>query len=607
MAVNFTPHPRIAPCKSVYDADLLELRKTLGLSHKVALEDIHTLSKHPDFKWQSDCYYRYDYERIFRDIAGGEDHDREARAKGAQRMLIKNDLFYMLVWVMGIEKANHPFVVERCRVMQDGPQSDTLDVWARFHYKSLVITIAETLQYHLKYPEECTCILGYARPVAKKFLRAIKTLCEQSVLLKWAFDDVLWQNPAQDAPKWSEDDGIVFRRKAASRGESTVEAYGLTEGSPTGRHYERLIFDDIETEDIAGSAKMMDEVFSKFQMCVYNLGTGSDNDKRRCIGTFYAYTGPVKRIGDMKFEDTRDADGKVVTGKPMWNMRIVPATDDGTINGTPVLLDPDTWQRIRRTKHVNSQQLCDPSPREDVTLDKSMLNRIDPAFLRTGKWADRFKFMCIDQAGGTDTNISGPGDLWAIMVISIVPSAALASRNGTEATDDDLGISDVCIEDCVADQMTHSMAVDTITRMYLKHGMIMQLGVEKVGLSTTEVHIADALAAKGRKLSVQHGNLVLLRPAGRKLENRISSALEWPLNNGKLYYSSGIDPVYVEKMKQEMDQFGFGHSDILNTAAYAYDMFKDFPFHRYAKRKVVSVTSLMAAGSAGGRVKGEWG
>jgi hypothetical protein len=597
LAVNFTPHPRIAPCKSVYDADLLELRKTLGLSHKVALEDIHTLSKHPDFKWQSDCYYRYDYERIFRDIAAGEDHDREARAKGAQRMLIRNDIFYILIWVMGIEKANHPFVVERCRALQDGPQSDTLDVHARFHYKSLTITIAETLQYHLKYPEECTCILGYARPVAKKFLRAIKTLCEQSVLLKWAFDDILWQNPTQDAPKWSEDDGIVFKRKSASRGESTIEAYGLTEGSPTGRHYERIIFDDIETEDIAGSPKMLEEVFSKFQMCVYNLGTGSDNDKRRVIGTYYSWVGPVKRIGDMKFED----------GRPMWQLRVVPATDDGTINGNPVLLDPDTWERIKRTKHVNSQQLCDPSPREDITLDIGMLQPIDPAFLRVGKWADRFKFFVIDQAGGTDTNISGPGDNWSVGVVSIVPSQALMSRKGDEATDDDLGISDVCLEDVVADRLTHSQAIDTVVRMYIRSGMIMQLGVEKVGLSTTEIHIADALAAKGRKLSVQHGNLFLLRPGGRSTENRISSALEWPLNNSKLYYSTGIAPEYVEKMKQEMDQFGFAHSDILNMWAYFYDMVRVFPFHRYQKRKVQSVTSLMAAGNGGQRVKGEWG
>lgn len=591
MAINFTPHPQIAPCKSVYDEDLRALRQRLGLSHKFQGDDIHELATHPEFPWLCG-HYRYNYEQIFRDIAGGEDHDREARAKGAQRMLITNDLFYILVWVMGIEKANHPFVVKQCALIQDGSQSDTLDVWARFHYKSLIITIAETLQYHLKYPEECTCLLGYARPVSKKFLRAIKTLCEQSMLLKWAFDDVLWDNPTQDAPKWSEDDGIVFRRKSASRGESTVEAYGLTEGAPTGRHYERIVFDDIETEDIAGSPKMMEDVFSKFQMNVYNLGTGSDKDKRRVIGTYYSWAGPVKRIGDMKFED----------GCPMWKLRVVPATDDGKITGKPVLLDPDTWERIKRTKHVNSQQLCDPSPQEDITLDKNLLQRIEPEFLRVGIWKDRFRFFVIDQAGGTDTNISGPGDNWSVGVVSIVPSAALLSRKGDEATDDEMGISDVCLEDVVADRLTHSQAIETVVRMYLMHGMIMQLGVEKVGLATTEIHIADALAAKGRKLSEKNGNLVLLRPGNRGTDNRISSALEWPLNNGKLWYSTAISPEYIDKMKMEMDQFGFGHSDILNMWAYAYDMFRKFPFNRYQRTKVVSVTSMMANRSG----RGEW-
>ena len=585
MAVNFTPHPHLAPCKSIYDADL-------------ALCGGDT--NHPDFKWSAG-FYRFHYQQIFRDIAGGEDDTRMARSKGAMRMLITNDLFFILVWVMGIEKANHPFVVERCRALQDGPASDTLDVHARFHYKSLTVTIAETLQYHLKYPEECTCILGYARPVAKKFLRAIKTLCEQSALLKWAFDDILWPNPTQDAPKWSEDDGIVFRRKAASRGESTVEAYGLTEGAPTGRHYERLVFDDIETDDIAGSPKMLEDVFSKFQMNVYNLGTGSDQDKRRVLGTYYSHRGPIKRIGDMRFESTV-VDGVTVPGEPMWKLRIVPATDDGKITGNPVLLDPDTWARIKQTKHVNSQQLCDPSPQEDITLDKNLLQPIEPAFLRVGAWADRFKFFVIDQAGGTDTNVSGPGDNWSVGVVSIVPSAAMLSRKGDEATDDEMGISDVCLEDVVADRLTHSQAIETVVRMYLKSGMIMQLGVEKVGLATTEIHIADALAAKGRKLSEKNGNLVLLRPANRSTDGRISSALEWPLNNGKLWYSTAISLEYIEKMKLEMDQFGFGHSDILNMWAYSYDMFRKFPFHRYQKSKVQSVTSMMAARGGGG----EW-
>lgn len=601
MAINFTPHPQIAPCKSVYDADLKALRQRLGLSHKLMGDDIQELTIHPEFPWRS--FYTTNYEAVFRDIAGGEDHDREARAKGAQRALIKRDLFYIVAFVMEVplDLCNNPYVVDSCRELEestpDGGLSatDILDIESREHFKSTIRTVALTIKRVVNDPDCCTFIFSYKKDAAAKFLTAIKETFERPLLI-WAFPDIFYSNPGYESPSWSLQNGIVVKRKSASRREKTVEAFGLVEGMPIGGHADHRIYDDVETFDIAKSADQMNLCFNSFEM---SFSLGRQGGTELIHGTYYHFHGPLIRIRDKKKAD----------GTPVYRLIIKPCTHDGTRQGKPVLFSPEYLQACieKSGKNFDSQYLCNPAPVDTITLDKSMLNRIDPAFLRTGKWADRYKFLIVDQAGGTDTNISGPGDMWAIGVVSIVPSVSLASRTGTEATDDDLGISDICVEDLIADQMTHSQAIDTIVRMYLKHGMIMQVGVEKVALSTTEIHVVDALAAKGRKLSVPHGNLFLLRPAGRKLENRISSALEWPLNNGHISYSTGIDPEYVEKMKQEMDQFGFGHSDILNIVSYAYDMFRVFPFHRYQKRKVQSVTSLMAAGSAGGRVKGEWG
>lgn len=969
MAVNFVPHPEIAPCKSVYDATLLELRKKLGLSHKLQGDDIQELTKHPDFPYKS--WYKFRYEDIFRDIAGGEDHDREARAKGAQRMLIAKDLFYIVAFVMEVplDLCNNPYVIDSCRELEestpDGGLSatDILDIESREHFKAIdllepvfttkgwknhgdlvagdrvfgpdgqpckvvgktevfneadcyrvtfddgysvvcsgdhlwevtrsgktrvtttreiathehlpdgrfsvnvnqpiqfptanltvdpyvmgawlgdghsasarftcsntdypsfekhfkaaghnlqfaakkdncltvafdtdrskiclnghnmgevgyyenkgikrcagcknkkpttepkpkslglelkklgllydnekhipraffkgsveqrlallqgmmdtdgtvdtrgtatfcninerliddftelatglglkprrrqhkstvnglpyiffqvsfqaytifpvfrlerklvkckdgirkakrfikscvavepipvsciqvdrpdglyligknmvtthnstIRTVALTIKRVINDPDCCTFIFSYKKDAAAKFLTAIKETFERPLLI-WAFPEIFYSNPGYESPSWSLQNGIVVKRKSASRREKTVEAFGLVEGMPIGGHADHRIYDDVETFDIAKSADQMNLCFNSFEM---SFSLGRQGGTELIHGTYYHFHGPLIRIRDKKKLD----------GTPVYRLIIKPCTHDGTRTGKPVLFSPEYLQACieKSGKNFDSQYLCNPAPVDTITLDKSMLNRIEPAFLRTGKWADRYKFLVVDQAGGTDTNVGGPGDLWAIGVVSICPSDSLAKRNGDEATDDDLGISDVCVEDLVADRLTHSQAIDTIVRMYLKHGMIMQVGVEKVSLSTTEIHVVDALAAKGRKLSVQHGNLFLLRPAGRKLENRISSALEWPLNNGNLYYSTGIAPDYIDKMKQEMDQFGFGHSDILNIVSYGYDMFRVFPFHRYAKRKVVSVTALMAQGSgASGRVKGEWG
>jgi hypothetical protein len=73
---------------------------------------------------------------------------------------------------------------------------------------------------------------------------------------------------------------------------------------------------------------------------------------------------------------------------------------------------------------------------------------------------------------------------------------------------------------------------------------------------------------------------VLLRPAGRSKNNRIESALQWPLNNSKLHYSTAIPEKYIDAIKEEMNKFPFFHVDILDAWAYAYDLIKEFRFQR---------------------------
>lgn len=515
------------------------------------------------FEPRQDCNYKHDYDRFFDDWANGVLSTEEARSYC--RYLILNDLFFIVCFVMQIEKANHPFVVNQCRMVEDGPRSNTLDVWARFHYKSVIITQAETLQFHLNNPEKCTGILAYARPVAKAFLRSIKVLCETSDLLKWCFPDVLWEKPEVQAPKWSEDDGLIFKRKSSSRKESTVEAWGLVEGMPTGRHFERLVFDDIETDDIKDSPEMLEKVFSKFEMAA-NLGTGSDDDIVRAIGTYYSHFGPIVRIQEMKYPDGE---------RSIYQLRKVPGSVDGTRDGKPVLMGEETWEKMKTSQHFNSQQLCDPTPSHDIKLNPGYLNPIEPEFIPKGVK----KFLVLDQAGDDGQN-KKKGDLWACGLFGVEPKI------------DEIGASNIYIMDLEADQMTHSEGIETVCRMYMNGGIIQQVGVEKVGLSTTEIHISNALRAHGRRLTVESGNLVLLKPAGRSLAKRIEAAVQWPLNNGKIYYSTKIDKKLIDRLKMEMEKFPYFHSDILNIVAYLYDMMKEFRFNKDAGKMTIDYSKV---------------
>lgn len=487
-------------------------------------------------------WYSHDYLESFARVKAGVWTEKQLLAS-----LFISDLWFFLMYGMDVTVANQPFVVDACRTIESGPGTGTLDIWAREHFKT-TISVGSNFQRRLKDPEGCTAFFAYSRPAAKPRLRSIKLLCEQSDLLKWCFPNVLWNNPESEAPKWSEDDGLIFKRNSVARRESTIEAWGLIEGMPTGRHFEDLDFDDIETDDIRESPEMLNKVYSKIEMAE-NLGVR--NGRQRFWGTYYSHFGPMVKLRNKKRID----------GSPMYLCRVKPATEDGTRDGKPVLFTQEELDIRKAGQFFNSQQLCDPTPTSEVRLNAAYLRPVEPEFIpRTV-----YKFMVLDQAGGDETDKQSK-DLWSYGVVGIEPVL------------DDIGQSNVYLMDVEADKMSHSEGIDGVTRMYMRHGIIQQMGVEKVGLSTTEMHIATALRMKGRRLSIDSGNLFLLKPGGRSKERRVENALQWPLNNGKLHYSTAIPRKVIEMIIEEMQKFPYYHVDILDMLAYAYDMFKEYRF-----------------------------
>jgi hypothetical protein len=98
------------------------------------------------------------------------------------RVLCQADLYYLLVRVCGrrdmlpcIERpgfVDNQFVFERCREVQASPDG-YLDLWAREHWKSSVITFGKSLQDILLDPEVTIGIFSHTRPIAKAFLRLL--------------------------------------------------------------------------------------------------------------------------------------------------------------------------------------------------------------------------------------------------------------------------------------------------------------------------------------------------------------------------------------------------------------------------------------------------
>lgn len=252
-----------------------------------------------------------------------------------------------------------------------------MDLWAREHFKSTIITYALTIQDVLNDPEITVGIFSHTRPIAKGFLRQIKREFESNEDLKRLYPDVLWANPQKEAPKWSEDDGIIVKRKTNPR-EATIEASGLVDGQPTSKHYKRAVYDDTVTRESVTTPEMIKKTTEAWEL---SLNLHSEGGQSRYIGTRYHYNDSYA---------TMIARGSV-------SPRIYPATENGKVDGVPVLLAPERLAEKRRDMGpytFGCQMLQDPKADETQGFKQEWLHYHGGAIKHT----DMVKLLLVDPA-----------------------------------------------------------------------------------------------------------------------------------------------------------------------------------------------------------------
>jgi hypothetical protein len=313
----------------------------------------------------------------------------------ARALLGCNDRFYLLTALCGRADMMHPWVFDRCREVEADPDGH-LDLWARGHFKSTVITFGGVIQDFLCDPEIKTVIFSVVKPIAQAFLAQIKDELEQNETLKEVYADVLYQNPRTLGPdgrpsKWSLDRGITIKRKGNPK-EATVEAHGLIDGQPTSRHFEKQVFDDIVTQDYL-SDEQIRKCMQRWEMAD-NLGT-HHLCRKQVAGTYYHFNDPYVQMRDR---------GSL---KP----RVYPATDNGKMDGKPVLLSQERWDRIKRDQRttVSAQMLLDPVADNEATFRAGWLRSYElfPAVMNV--------YILVDPSKGTGER----SDRSAIAVIGI--------------------------------------------------------------------------------------------------------------------------------------------------------------------------------------------
>jgi hypothetical protein len=262
-----------------------------------------------------------------------------------QRSLARIDRYYLLIGLMGRVDALNPWLYARCREVEANPDG-YLDLWAREHYKSTIITFAGSIQEILRDPEITIGIFSHTRPIATKFLRQIKEELENNARLKALFPDILWEKPGRDALRWSIETGIAVKR-ATNPKEATVEAHGLVDGQPTGAHFNLLVYDDVVTLASVSTPEQVKKTTEAESL--------SDN-----LGARGAYANLMER--------------KVCIP------RIYPATSDGSRDGPPVFLSKEAWEITKREQIsaiLAAQMLQNPAAGTQAMFSKDWLRFTD--------------------------------------------------------------------------------------------------------------------------------------------------------------------------------------------------------------------------------------
>lgn len=287
-------------------------------------EKLHTL----DYK---------EAKRFYRWFKASKPRDNDIALLGC------NDRFYLLTVILHRKDANHPWLFDRCREVE-ADEFGYLDLWARYHYKSTIITFAGSIQGIIRDPEITIGIFAATKAIARPFLSQIKDEFETNDDLMRYYPDVFYANPRKESTSWALDRGITVKRKSNPK-EKTVEAFGLVDGMPTGRHFRRLVYDDLVTVELVSNPEMIQKVTQRWELSD-NLGCGEGTEKVHA-GTRY------------DFADTYG----ILMNRGSLKPRIYAATEDGTLSGKPVFLSPNHWEKVKNDQRttVSAQMLQNPA------------------------------------------------------------------------------------------------------------------------------------------------------------------------------------------------------------------------------------------------------
>lgn len=442
--------------------------------------------------------------------------DKDGTSEEGIRALCLVDRFYLLTVVCKRTDMLHPWIYARCREVEKAP-SGYIDLWAREHYKSTIITFGGSIQRILQNPEITIGIFSHVNKIASDFMRQIKVELESNELLKRIFPDILWQNPMKEAQRWSIDGGIVVKRKTNPK-EATIESSGLVDGQPVSKHYQLRIYDDVVTDRSVSTPEQSQKTTDAYSLS-QSLGVVGGDEWM--VGTRYSYADTYEWI----------------LKRGALQPRLYPATKDGTKEGVPVLFSQKEWKKrlLRNTDNdIACQYLQNPLSGQQRMFDVLDLRiyEVRPATLNVYVMCDPARSKKKDSANT------------AIVVLGI----------------------DYAMNKYLLDGMNHKMDLkerwENFAQMYMKWSMVpgvqmVKMGYESFGAQSDLDYFQEQMKMPGRPKFEIHELAWPRDGEGSKIDR--VQRLGPDLKEHKLFLPYDTDEKRLTSMQKGMKESGYPH------------------------------------------------
>jgi predicted phage terminase large subunit-like protein len=473
------------------------------------------------------------------------------------RELVLKDRFFLLTRVLKRIDADSDWAYARCREVEADPDYK-LDLWAREHYKSTIITFAGSIQEICKNPEITIGIFSFNRPIAKSFLKQIMTELESNHTLHWLFPEIFWSDPKKQSKKygfkWSGNEGITVKRKGNPK-EQTVEAWGVIEAQPTSKHFTLLIYNDIVTDTTVMTASMREKAIAGWRLS-QNLGSKSTQYRQWYEGTIYhPYDTYHTILKSGKFELGDIEDKVTIRVTP----RIYPATDNGKVTGNPVYMSKaelGAKYRMMGPYIFAAQMLLDPLQEDKQGFAIEWIK----------KWpAEKFKGLNIMILCDPASKRGKRNDYTVFFVIGLGPD------------------KNYYVIDIIRDKLSLTERATALFRLHQKYKPIF-VGYEEAAMQTDKEHFEYVMEQHNYRFTITS-----LREGPSESKNARIQSLVPLFEQGRIYLPEKLEYTDYEYktfdiveafIEQEYVIFPFiEHDDMLDTLAKINhkDIFIPFP------------------------------